>query len=61
MNDISASGLDANGEMPAHMDTTDDLVPTLDVIITHTHTHTHTHAHTHTHRLTDTHLFFTFT
>jgi len=31
MNDISASGLDANGEMPAHMDTTDDLVPTLDL------------------------------
>lgn len=38
MNDISASGLDANGEMPAHMDTTDDLVPTLDVIITPKHT-----------------------
>ena len=58
MNDISASGLDANGEMPAHMDTTDDLVPTLDVIITHTHTHTRTHTHTDS----QTHiLFFTFT
>ena len=56
MNDISASGLDANGEMPAHMDTTDDLVPTLDVIITHAHTRTHTHRDSQTHI-----LFFTFT